>query len=70
MADNPKKKRADGKRINIDQPHEVAYWTRRLNISTLSLALAVLAGGVTSAGVRRALAKAKRSLRAVRKARK
>lgn len=36
---------ADGARININQPHEVVYWTKALGVSEAKLSQAVQAVG-------------------------
>lgn len=64
MADNKRKKKADGKRINVKQSHELAYWTRKLNVSSIALALACgYYRSPTVASVRRRLAHARKTLR-------
>jgi len=56
MPDNPKKKRPlDVSRINIHQPHEVAYWCSALGVSEAKLREAVMAVGTSAAAVRRYL---------------
>lgn len=47
MADNPLYRDGrDDTRININQPHEVRYWTQKWNITETTLRTAVAAAGV------------------------
>ena len=58
MADDPSKAgAADRKRINIHQPHEVAYWTEALGVSEEALRAAVNRVGVMADDVRQHLRK-------------
>lgn len=47
----------DDSRININQPHEVAYWTRTLGVTEAKLKEAVRAVGVMVKDVRKYLGK-------------
>jgi hypothetical protein len=42
----------DSRRINIDQEHEVRYWTREMNVSADELRQAVQAAGTSVEAVR------------------
>jgi hypothetical protein len=56
MADNlGKRGPADRARINVNEPHEVRYWTRALGVSEEQLRDAVAKAGVMAADVRRLL---------------
>jgi len=58
MADNlTKKGRQDDVRINLNQDHEVNYWTKELGITKEKLAEAVKAVGVMVADVKKYLKK-------------
>ena len=58
MADNTSKfNKADASRINLQQDHEVAYWTTALGVTKAELEAAVKAVGTTAAAVRRHLGK-------------
>lgn len=49
MADDPTKKDyRDKTRINMNQPHEVAYWKKRFGVSGQALAGAIRATDSTS----------------------
>jgi uncharacterized protein DUF3606 len=48
----------DRSRININEPHEVRYWTGRLGVSEEDLRKAVAAVGVSAAQVAEHLGKA------------
>jgi hypothetical protein len=53
MSDDPQQSGAqDGSRININQDHEVRYWTKALGISDAQLFRAVGVVGVSSEKVR------------------
>jgi|KBSMisStandDraft_5_1062788.scaffolds.fasta_scaffold307736_3 hypothetical protein len=47
--------RQDQLRINVNEPHEVRYWTQRLDCSEQELRAAVARGGVMAEDVRAAL---------------
>lgn len=52
MADNLEDRGAqDRARININEPHEVRYWTERLNVTDDQLTKAVEAVGVSAQAV-------------------
>lgn len=55
---NPGK--ADRDRINVNEPHEVAYWTKALGVTKQELEAAVKAVGVMAKDVREHLAKQKK----------
>ena len=58
MSDNLKKTgSADDKRININQPHEVQYWTKTLGVTEAKLSAAVKAAGPMVADVKKNLGK-------------
>jgi hypothetical protein len=58
MADDPAKKgAADRSRINVNESHELAYWTKTLGVSEAQLREAVKHVGVMAADVRRHLGK-------------
>lgn len=50
----------DGARINVNQPHEVAYWTNALGCTAQELRDAVDAVGVMADDVRRYLSNKKK----------
>jgi hypothetical protein len=55
--DNPDKRgSADRSRVNVNEPHEVRYWTDRFGCSEDDLRLAVKRVGVMVADVEAALA--------------
>lgn len=59
MADNPDDRGArDRARINVNQPHEVSYWSRKLGITEDELRSAVRQAGPMVADVQRHLGKA------------
>jgi hypothetical protein len=47
----------DRKRINVNEPHEVRYWTQALGISEAELRESVKRVGVMAEDVKRALGK-------------
>lgn len=52
MADNLKKTgKADDIRINVNQDHELAYWSNKFNVSRIILKLAVQEAGVMAEDV-------------------
>ena len=56
MSDDPSNRGpADRARININEPHEIAYWTRALGCSEEKLRRAVDAVGVMALDVREQL---------------
>jgi hypothetical protein len=56
MADNTKRAGSpDSKRINMDQPHEVRYWTETLGTTPERLDEAVKAAGTSVEAVRKYL---------------
>jgi hypothetical protein len=55
MADTPDRGPEDGKRVNVNQPHEIAYWTKRFGCSEAQLRAAVKAVGVMVSDVEREL---------------
>jgi hypothetical protein len=58
MADDPTKKgSADRSRINVNEAHEVAYWTKTLGVSEGQLREAVKKVGVSASEVRQHLGK-------------
>jgi hypothetical protein len=58
MPDDPKKTgKADDSRINVNQPHEVQYWTRTLGVTEQRLREAVGKAGVMVREVRKYLGK-------------
>ena len=60
MADDLKNKGAqDRQRINVNEDHELAYWTKELNCTANELRAAVKAGGVMATAVRQYLARNK-----------
>lgn len=52
---------ADRLRVNIRQPHEVAYWCQRFGCTARMLRAAVKAVGVMAKDVERCLTKARRN---------
>lgn len=53
MPDNHKKTgRPDDERINVSQPHEVEYWTRKIGVTEAELRRAVSAVGPMATVVR------------------
>jgi hypothetical protein len=48
----------DRARINVNEPHEVSYWTEALNVSEAQLRVAVLAVGVGAESVKQFLNRA------------
>jgi hypothetical protein len=59
MADNPDDRGArDRARINVNQPHEVSYWSSKLGITEDQLRNAVRQAGPMVADVQRHLGKA------------
>lgn len=60
MADDLKNKGAqDRLRINMNEPHEVAYWTKELGCTAEDLAAAIKSAGVMATAVRQHLARRK-----------
>jgi len=58
MADNTSRSnKADASRINLQQDHEVAYWTKALGVTKAELEAAVKAVGTSAAAVREHLRK-------------
>ena len=58
MPDDPSNRRGqDRDRINVNQPYEVAYWTRALGVSEDELRKAVAAVGDRADAVRKHLGK-------------
>jgi len=58
MSDDKKNRgAADRSRINVNEPHELAYWTIDLGVSEKKLRDAVVAVGVMAADVRKHLKK-------------
>lgn len=51
-----KRDQPDRSKINMDQAHEVHYWTKHLNISTEELQKVVAKVGNSAAAVRKQLA--------------
>ena len=49
--------KGDDSRININQPHEVTYWTKTLNVTADKLAAAVKAVGPMVKDVKKYLGK-------------
>ncbi len=61
MSDDPKNRGAqDRARINLNEAHEVRYWTNALGVSKEQLAAAVQAVGVSADKVREHLASVSR----------
>ena len=53
MSDNLKEVgKEDRDRINVNEAHEVQYWTKELGVNTQQLIAAVKAAGVMAADVR------------------
>lgn len=60
MSDDLKNKGAqDRLRINVNEDHELAYWTKELNATADELRAAVKAAGVMATAVRQYLARNK-----------
>jgi hypothetical protein len=58
MADDTKNRGpADRTRINVNESHELAYWTKELGVSEKTLRDAVAKVGVTASAVRAHLKK-------------
>jgi hypothetical protein len=58
MADNLKDRGAqDRARVNVNEPHEVRYWTEKFGVSEEDLIQAVTVVGVSAAEVERYLKK-------------
>ena len=58
MADDLSKRgEQDRKRINVNEQHEVRYWTQELGVSENELKQAVQSAGVMAEDVRRHLGK-------------
>jgi hypothetical protein len=58
--DDPKKRNSpDSKRINVNEEHEVRYWTSALNVTPDELRKAVQAAGTMANDVREYLGKKK-----------
>lgn len=58
MPDNKKKVGPpDTKKINVNQPHEVAYWTKTLGVTATQLRAAVKSVGVSVPAVKKKLGK-------------
>lgn len=56
MTDNTQRAGSpDSKRINVDQPHEVRYWTEALNTTPERLREAVKAAGTSVEAIRKYL---------------
>ena len=56
MADDPTNRGGqDRDRINVNQPHEVAYWTKALGVTEAELRQAVAAVGDRADAVRKQL---------------
>lgn len=56
MADDPKKTgKQDDERINVDQDHELSYWSEKLGVSRDQLRKAVQAAGPMVKDVQRHL---------------
>ncbi|ADP20013.1 MULTISPECIES: DUF3606 domain-containing protein [Achromobacter] len=61
MTDDLKKRGAqDRSRVNVNEAHEVQYWTRELGVSEAQLKAAVQAVGVSADAIRQYLAKTAR----------
>jgi hypothetical protein len=52
---------ADRSRVNVNEPHEVRYWTKEFGVSEQELRDLVRQHGVSVAAIRAALAGKKRS---------
>lgn len=50
-----KREKPDRSKINMNQPHEVKYWTHALNVSKVELQMAVEKVGNSAAAVRKEL---------------
>ena len=62
MADDLKDRGAqDRARINVNEEHEVRYWTRTLGVTEEELRTLVQQHGVSAARIREALAQRKKS---------
>ncbi|MBS0657616.1 MAG: DUF3606 domain-containing protein [Verrucomicrobia bacterium] len=58
MSDNPEKRGpADRTRVNVNEEHEVRYWTERFGVSEEQLREAVQKAGVMAEDVERVLRK-------------
>jgi hypothetical protein len=58
MADDPGKRgAADRARINVNEPHELRYWTKELGVTEQELKAAVAKAGVMVEAVRSQLGK-------------
>jgi hypothetical protein len=56
MADDKNKQGpADGKRVNVNQAHELAYWTKKFGCTEQQLKDCVITVGVMAADVERCL---------------
>ena len=55
MSGLTRKEAADRSKINMQQPHEVRYWTRHLNVSKEELQKAIDKVGNAAASVRKEL---------------
>lgn len=55
MDDKKKKGPADAERINVNEPHEVRYWTKKLDCTVPQLKNAVFTVGVMVKDVRKFL---------------
>jgi Protein of unknown function (DUF3606) len=53
--DTTDRSRQDQLRINVNEPHEVRYWTQRMGCSEQELRAAVARAGVMAEAVRAAL---------------
>jgi len=61
MTDDLKNRGAqDRARVNVNEAHEVQYWTRELGVSEAQLKAAVQAVGVSAEAIRQHLAKTAR----------
>lgn len=61
MADDPNKTGPeDADRINVNQDHELRYWTKTLGVDEAELKKLVKEHGVMAADVRAAIAKGKK----------
>ena len=57
MSDNPSNRGAqDRARINVNEPHEVAYWTNELGVTKVRLQQLVKEAGTSAKAVREKLA--------------
>lgn len=58
MADDKTKRGPpDSKRINVNEPYEVRYWTKTLGVSAIQLKNAVKSAGVSVPAVKKHLGK-------------